>query len=104
MFKTVVLEKKSRDVMSVEFQMILSITLKTAPRTSRVAHNITTQRCFYSGCGSIPGLGTSICCRCDHLFGVPVVAQWLLMNLIRNHEVVGSIPALAQWVKDPMWP
>ena len=22
------------------------------------------------------------------------------MNLTRNHEVVGSIPSLAQWVKD----
>ena len=31
--------------------------------------------------------------------GVPVVAQWLT-NLTRNHEVVGSIPALAQWVDD----
>ena len=33
-------------------------------------------------------------------FRVPVVAQWLT-NPTRNHEVVGSIPALAQWVDDP---
>ena len=32
--------------------------------------------------------------------GVPIVAQWL-KNLIRNHEVSGSIPGLTQWVKDP---
>ena len=31
--------------------------------------------------------------------GVPVVAQ-CLTNPTRNHEVVGSIPRLAQWVKD----
>ena len=28
------------------------------------------------------------------------MAQWLT-NLIRNQEVVGSIPGLTQWVKDP---
>ena len=31
--------------------------------------------------------------------GVLVVAQWLT-NPTRNHEVVGSIPGLAHWVKD----
>jgi len=31
--------------------------------------------------------------------GVPIMAQWL-MNPTRNHEVVGLIPVLAQWLKD----
>ena len=32
--------------------------------------------------------------------GVLVVVQWLT-NPTRNHEVAGSVPALAQWVNDP---
>ena len=31
------------------------------------------------------------------------MAQWL-MNPIRNHEVEGFIPGLAQWVKDLVLP
>ena len=39
----------------------------------------------------------------DRALGVPVVVQWLT-NPTRNHEVEGSVPALAQWVNDPALP
>ena len=42
--------------------------------------------------------------RVNNLYlGVPVVAQWVT-NPTRNHEVVGSIPGLTQWVGDPALP
>ena len=34
--------------------------------------------------------------------GVPVMVQQLT-NPTRNHNAVGLIPGLAQWVKDPVW-
>ena len=39
------------------------------------------------------------CVQNRNAVGVPIVAQWLT-NLTRNHEVSGSVPALALWVKD----
>ena len=46
-------------------------------------------------------LPSSLCRPTQNLTrGVHVVAQ-RLTNPTRNHDVEGSIPALAQWVRDP---
>ena len=42
-------------------------------------------------------------CNKHPSLGVPGVVQWLT-NPTRNHEVAGSTPGLAPWIKDPALP
>ena len=59
-------------------------------------------RCFYFGRGKFFYLESSVGVFeviKIIIFGVSFVAQWLMI-LTSLHEAVGSIPSLAQWVKD----
>ena len=50
-----------------------------------------------SAAGAVPMQGWFMKTKSFH--GAPVMVPWLT-NPTRNHEVAGSIPGLAQWVKD----
>ena len=46
------------------------------------------------------GVHVDICLNCINRGGTSSHHGSVVNNLTRNHEVVGSIPGLAQWVKD----
>ena len=52
---------------------------------------------------STRGVTHSIFNKVNNIVGSSHVAQQLT-NPTRNHEVSGSVPGLAQWVKDPAMP
>ena len=59
---------------------------------------------LFANPGILPGSPYLQYCSFKNIeHGVPIVAQWLTYPT-RNHDVVDSIPGLAQWVKDPVLP
>ena len=72
---------------------------RVSPETKILTEQFYLKSCFYFQISR----GILLSTTKHSLLGVPIVAQWLT-NPTRNHEVVGLIPGLVQWVKDPKLP
>ena len=80
------------------FLHLLSLCLELC--TQFFAYSTPTIHFVFTFIGYVPSTLLNTLSEVSYLkqvIGVPIVAQWLT----RNHEVVGSIPGLGQWVKDP---